>query len=261
MQKIFLDLQAGAQSRNPVLREWLQEGQAKADAKWLQGYDRFLLQAEDKMVLYDLLERVTFQESLYWTLLEEGNIYRQLLGPEDYIQFRQQAQQRMEKMEPQLRRMIREDLEQILPGSDFFNADGYLRFSAKKLKRLQRHLLQETYKRLEEELEQEAFIELLRFFISVQPPLLEEVHLTLYRRGFTLTDEWGNDLRQVYLESLLEEEIKDVSDNDLIMSILITLLPRIIYLEIQEPPESGAFLLLLQRVFGEQIIWKKAGSK
>ena len=83
MQKIFLDLQTGAQSRNPVLREWLQEDQAKADAKWLQGYDRFLLQTEDKMVLYDLLERVTFQESLYWILLEEGNIYRQLLGPED----------------------------------------------------------------------------------------------------------------------------------------------------------------------------------
>ena len=59
--------------------------------------------------------------------------------------------------------------------------------------------------------------------------MLDYACLTIYHDRFTLTDAWGNDLRQIYLDSLLEEEIDDVSDNDLIMSILITLLPREFY--------------------------------
>ena len=74
-----------------------------------------------------------------------------------------------------------------------------------------------------------------------------------------MTDEWGNDLKQIYLDSLTEEDITGVSDNDLIMSILITLLPRRIYLQIEPQTGSREFLFLLQQVFGDQLIWQKNG--
>ena len=86
---------------------------------------------------------------------------------------------------------------------------------------------------------------------------MEEAHLTLYGDRFTLTDEWGNDLREIYLESLSEEELVGVSSNDLMMSILITLLPQTIFVEIRQTPKSEEFLQLLQRVFREQIVWKE----
>lgn len=258
MQSIFFDISAGALKRNPELTDWLEHGQAQAISSRSRGYDRILLQAERRSDLYDLLETVTFQESMHWILKDEGTYYRHLLEPETFAAFQRQAKRRIEKMEPQLRGLIRRDLERILSDTHCFNVNGYLRFSAKRLKRLLQRLLQEEYHRLENELEQEEFVELLRFFISVQPPLLEQAYLTLYSDHFTLTDEWGNDLRQIYLESLLEEEIAGVSENDLIMSILITLLPRTIYLEVRERPKSSEFLVLLQRVFGEQMVWQKA---
>lgn len=261
MQTIYFDISAGALKRNPELTDWLKHGQAQTGVLRQRGYNRLLLQAEKRSELYDLLETVIFQESMHWILQEEGNYYRHLLEPEAYEDFQQQAKRRIERMEPQLRAVIRRDLERMLPETGCLNVSGYLHFSAKRLKRLLQRLLQEEYHRLERELEQEEFVELLRFFISVQPPLLEQAHLTLYSDHFTLTDEWGNDLRQIYLESLLEEEITGVSDNDLIMSILITLLPRTIYLEVEERPKSGEFLVLLQRVFGEQMVWQKAEQK
>lgn len=258
MQNIFFDIPAGALKRNPELADWLERGQAQTVTLRPRGYDRLLLKAEQRSDLYDLLETVTFQESMHWILKDAGASYRHLLEPEAFAAFQRQAGRRIEKMEPQLRRLIRSDLERMLSDAHCFNVSGYLRFSAKRLKRLLQRLLQEEYHRLERDLEQEEFIELLRFFISVQPPLLEQAHLTLYGDHFTLTDEWGNDLRQIYLESLLEEELTGVSENDLIMSILITLLPRTIYLEVRERPKSSEFLVLLQRVFGEQMVWQKA---
>ena len=255
MQTIFFDIPAGAFSRNPILQDWVEDGYAITGLLRRQGYDRVQLQAEQAADIYDLMETVTFQESVHWILQEEGRYYRELLDAGDYVVFRQQAKRRMEKLEPQLRLVIRRDIEQMMRETQTFNIHGYLRFAARKLKRLQKTVLEEEYRRLEEELEQEEFMELLRFFVAVQPPLLEEAHLTIIQTGFTMTDEWGNDLKRIYLESLLEEEITQISDNDLIMSILITLLPQRIFLRLPEPPVNREFLLLLQQVFGERLIF------
>lgn len=257
MQIIYFDIPAGAIERSAELQPWAQHGDVPIEPR-CHGFDRIRLQAEERTELYDIMEHVTFQESLNWVLLEEEKAYRQLLEPNDYVVFRQHVKRRIEKLEPQLRTVIRADLERLLQKNDRFNVSGYLRFAAPTVKCMIQRVIEEEYHRLEEEREQEEFVELLRFFVSIQPPLLEEAHLTIYHDRFTLTDEWGNDLRQIYMESLLEEEISEISDNDLIMSILITLLPRTIYLCIQEPPQSREFLLLLQQVFLEQIIWRKA---
>ncbi len=255
MQNIFFDIPAGAFSRSSMLQDWAEDGYAVTGKLRRHGYDRVWLQAEHAEDIYDLMETVTFQESVHWILQEEGRYYRELLEPGDYVVFRQQVKRRMEKLEPQLRLIIRQDIEQMLKQKRMFNIHGYLRFAAAKLKRMQQKVLEEEYRRLEEELEQEEFMELLRFFVAVQPPLLEEAHLTMRKNGFTLTDEWGNDLKHIYLESLLEEDITAISDNDLIMSILITLLPRRIFLRIAEPPAHREFLLLLQQVFGERLVF------
>ena len=235
MQRIFLDIPAGVLQKTPELQSWLEQGTAQSEQPRQHGYDRILLQADEWTDILDLLENITFQESMRWIWSEQKKDYQYLLGADRCEQFQAQTKGRIDKMEPQLRATIRQDLEQ--------------------------RLLQDEYHRAEQELEQEEFIELLRFFISIQPSVLDYAYLTIYHDRFTLTDAWGNDLRQIYLDSLLEEEIDDVSDNDLIMSILITLLPREIYLDVQGKPPSAEFLLLLQRVFGEQIVWKQAENK
>lgn len=261
MQSIFLDIPANVVQHTSVLQSWLTCGRAQMASQRQQGYSRMRLEAAQDTELLALLEEVTFQESVRWILREEQRYYQSLLGAEVYPGFQAQAQQRILRMEPQLRKVIGQDLARLLPAAHSFNVNGYLRFSARKLKRLLRQLLREEYQQMEEQLEQEEFIELLRFFVSVQQPLLERAYLTIYGSHFTLTDEWGNDLRQIYLDSLLEEEITGISDNDLLMSILITLLPAEIHLELEEPPVTPEFFALLQRVFGERFIWHTAERK
>ena len=261
MQTFFFDIPAGAFHRSPELQSWVEHGKATTDLLRGHGYDRIQLQAETTEELYDLMETVLFQESAHWVLQQARRNDCQFLEPDDYRSFRQIAQRRIEQVEPQLRRIIRQDIECLLQQADHLNTNGYLRFWAEKLKQVLGQLIEEAYRCVEDMLEEEEFVDLLRFFIAVQPSLMEDAYLTIYRDSFTLTDVWGNDLRQIYLESLTEEESASISENDLIMSILITLLPHTIYLCVQETPSSSEFLLLLQRVFGEQLIWQKTEKR
>lgn len=71
--------------------------------------------------------------------------YQYLLGADRCEQFQAQSKGRVDKMEPQLRATIRQDLEQLLAGHNCFNIDGYLKFTANKLKLLLQRLLQDEY--------------------------------------------------------------------------------------------------------------------
>ena len=257
MQEIFLDIRAGTRNRSPELMEWIRHGYASAGEIRQSGYERLRLHGKSAEELYNLLETVILEESLYEIWHTEGSSYRKFLEPDEYRLFQKQVKEAFKKHEAQLRDVIREEIKPMLAENYNVNVNGYLRFSAAKLKQILRGVLEDVYDRLEEELEQEEFLELLRFFVAVQPSLLDTAHLTFCDTGFTLTDEWGNDLRKIYLDTFLEEEICDVSDNDLVMSILITLLPQNIYVSIEAQTDNSRFLYLLQQVFGERLIWQK----
>jgi len=257
MQSIFFDVPVDLLERSAMLQAWQDNGQMQPVELRQAGYVRLLLRSAQRDDLLALIETITYQECVNQILREMEERYHSLLAPELYQRFRAHAAEQLRGSERQLRNVIRQDLTQLLDAKACFNVSGYLCFAANRLKRLLQRLMQEEYHRLDDQLEQEEFVELLRFFVAVQPSVLECAYLTFYGSRFTLTDEWGNDLRQIYLESLQEEEIKGVGDNDLIMSILITLLPQQIYLEVKEPPISDAFLQLLQQVFGDQLIWRQ----
>ena len=70
MQSIFFDMPAGTLSRRPELQSWLKDQHGETGLSRRQGYDRLLLQAEDDQKLYDLLETITFEESMNWILSE-----------------------------------------------------------------------------------------------------------------------------------------------------------------------------------------------
>ena len=58
-------------SRRPELQSWLKDQHGETGLSRRQGYDRLLLQAEDDQKLYDLLETITFEESMDWINLPQ----------------------------------------------------------------------------------------------------------------------------------------------------------------------------------------------
>ena len=121
-------------------------------------------------------------------------------------------------------------------------------------------IVQDIYQSCKEEQEREEFIALLQFCASAQQSLLDDVYITLAKDRFTMLDVWGNDLQQIYLDALPAEEYMDVQMHDLLLSILMTMLPKTIHLFIvkeqlddEERQKQQNLLQLLQQIFGDKI--------
>lgn len=91
MQRIFLDIPAGVLQKTPELQSWLEQKTAQSEQPRQHGYDRILLQADEWTDILDLLENVTFQESMRWIWIGAKKDYQHLLGADRCEQFQAQT--------------------------------------------------------------------------------------------------------------------------------------------------------------------------
>ena len=221
-------------------------------------YIRLLVCASSREQLYTQLVRMTMDECIPWMLQHEKHTMLFLSERSCLAELEQRAKQRLTQIQSQLYLLIRDDigkfmhLDRLMPN---WNINGYFYFAAQKVKWMVRTLLQEEYQAIREEREREGFISLLQFCVEVQPSLISYVKLTLDKTSFTVLDGWGNDLQQLYLDALPEEEYRDVQLNDLVLSILMTLLPETIHIYVTEAQlaQHAILLRLLRQVFSDRV--------
>ncbi|MGE5592106.1 MAG: sporulation protein YtxC [Betaproteobacteria bacterium] len=110
--------------------------------------------------------------------------------------------------------------------------DGFIRF---RLKDFVDELREATDAAVDDymiEREYNEFIRLLKYFVDIQEPKIDEVHVVVRAGGlFRLLDSQGKVVDNDYLEGLTPELIEtDVDYEDLLMSALISVSPRRIVL-------------------------------
>lgn len=258
MHGVYVDVTAEQLMHNEVLRSYLSQWEDCC----LDGEKYCRLRVSDDDIEH-LLVQMTVEESIHWVLRQ----WRQRLAELGNRQrFDTILAERLRELQPQLELLVQHDLLHVYhcqKGRDLYswNMEGYLLFSAKKPKWMIETLVQDVYQSCIEEQEREDFIALLQFCASAQQSLLDEVYITLQKDQFTMTDVWGNDLQQIYLEVLPAEEYADVQMHDLLLSILMTMLPDTIYLFVPEEPLTTAeqlqqekLLQLLRQIFGRRLI-------
>ena len=261
MRGVYVDVTAEQMVHNGVLRSYL----SQREERCLGGekYCRLFMQSDSDDHTVQLLVQMTVEESIYWVLQKWRHQLSQLNHRE---RFDTLLWERVREIQPQLEILVQHDLLHVYHGQTgrglcSWNMDGYLLFSAKKTKWMIETLVQDVYQSCIEEQEREDFIALLQFCASAQQSLLDEVYITLRKDQFTMTDVWGNDLQQIYLEVLPAEEYEDVQMHDLLLSILMTMLPDTIYLFVMEDAltmaeqvQQDKLIQLLVQIFGKRLI-------
>jgi putative sporulation protein YtxC len=107
---------------------------------------------------------------------------------------------------------------------------------------------------LRNEREYNEFVKLLRYFVDTQPPMILEVNIMVDNQGrFSLWD--GNGIRleeniNYYLEDMTRGEI---SLDDVLVSILITVAPRSIVLHNTGQEPRSESVKMIKNVFNERI--------
>jgi putative sporulation protein YtxC len=121
---------------------------------------------------------------------------------------------------------------------------------------IQDYKMKKENKEREEELkiaEQEynEFIKLLKYFVDIQEPKYEEIHITQNSDGtYKLIDEAGNEVHREYFDEFKREiEDSEVNYDDLLISSLITMSPKKIIINNSESIKNKELLMTISKVF------------
>ncbi|HWI66538.1 MAG TPA: putative sporulation protein YtxC [Symbiobacteriaceae bacterium] len=105
------------------------------------------------------------------------------------------------------------------------------------------------------EREYREFVRLLKYFVDVQEPRMDHVHVLIRPGGsFKLVDDQGCAIKSEYLEEFVVEMVEsEVNYEDLLISALITLAPKSVTVHADTVAERDESIETIKGVFGERV--------
>lgn len=158
--------------------------------------------------------------------------------------------------DPNVRKMHRQHmlagLIECLSDMNELVLEGFVRFRCKEYVKALEHALDRAVEQFSLDQDYEEFIHLLQGFVEMQEPQVDEVHVVTRSGGrFRILDADGATVDNEYLEGFLSGFVQtDVDHEDLLVSALITLVPRQIVLHLEW---SRRVVTTIQRVFGTRV--------
>lgn len=148
-----------------------------------------------------------------------------------------------------------------LENNDEMVLDGFIRFRLKDF----RHELEEAVDRAVDDLliekEYSEFIKLLRYFVEIQEPKVEEVHVVMGENNkYILLDSRLRIINNDLLEDLAKEiSHKEISHDDLLISSLITIAPKKIIIHESDRIRNKELLNTINNVFSGKVTLSQEG--
>lgn len=136
------------------------------------------------------------------------------------------------------------------------NIKGFIDFRVKELMLDIYIIVEKIVENYMIEKEYNEFISLLKYFIEVQESKVEKVDLYIGRSGdsYILKDEFGNDMMETLLNDLCENKnILEVSQDDLVISGLITMSPKIIVIHSASRCKNKELINTIEKVFEDRV--------
>jgi putative sporulation protein YtxC len=138
---------------------------------------------------------------------------------------------------------------------DYLVMDGFIKFCMKDYLIEIKFAVDLAYEELKNEKEYNEFVKLLRYFVDTQPPTIQEVNIMMDKQGrFFLWDGNGIRLEQNHVNYYLDDIARgEISLDDMLVSILITIAPRRIILHNTGPEPRSESVKMIKKVFEKRI--------
>jgi len=156
---------------------------------------------------------------------------------------------------PQMRRMnILNEVMKFLERNDEIVLEGFVNFRLKDYVVEVADIVDAAVDDFLLEKEYMEFIRLLKYFVEIQEPKVNEVHILLEKNNtFKLVDRDGNPIENEYLDGFsLELMSSSINYEDLLISALITLAPRVVVIHLNNSPGPRETVKTIENVFGRR---------
>lgn len=132
--------------------------------------------------------------------------------------------------------------------------DGFVSFRLKEYELLLYKLLERLADDYNTKKEYEEFIELLKYFVEIQSPRPELLHITVEKNGsYGIADEKGTDITAKCMSEFVGDVaiMTETDYDDILISVLITAAPEKVVIHKGENIKNRDLFLTIKKVFGK----------
>lgn len=149
--------------------------------------------------------------------------------------------------------IIIENIVKCIEENSEINIDGFLTFRSKQFREDIEEIIDKVIERYIVEKEYNEFIKLLRYFVDIQENKLECINILVEEDGtYKVTDDNDKDMFETFKNELSVTENIEANAEDIIISGLITFVPKKIIVHKIENSGSKEFFETIKNVFGER---------
>lgn len=189
-----------------------------------------------------LISRLINQNYCYFNLPDKKSIFNKAL---DYAY-----------KEASCNTLVSAKLKEYLSTTDSVMIDGFVNFRLRDYQSELEDLIDKAVSDFMIEKEYKEFIALLKYFVEIQNPKFNVINIVPYSGGYSVYNEIKDNITAVCVQDFIKEEEADkINSDDLLISVLITIAPRKIYLHKSERIENAELLSTITQVFHKRTIF------
>lgn len=134
--------------------------------------------------------------------------------------------------------------------------DGFVNFRMKEYIKELEDVVDKAVDSFLMEKEYQEFIKLLRYFVDIQEPKMEAVHIISLDNKYLILDNRYNEITNDCIKEFLNEipDEGEINYDDLLVSSLITMAPLRIYIHFSEKIKNRELLETIKNVFINKVI-------
>ena len=154
------------------------------------------------------------------------------------------------------RNLIFQKLIEYFESNNEIVIDGFVNFRIKDYLKELEDIVDKAVDAFLMEREYQEFIKLLRYFVDIQEPRLEAVHiLPNFNNKYVILDQFHNEITDECIKEFLNEVPEsDINYDDLLVSSLITIAPIRIYIHHANQIRNKELLETIKNVFINKVI-------
>lgn len=151
--------------------------------------------------------------------------------------------------------LIKQNILDYLKENNSINIIGFTNFRLNAYKKMLSELIQKVLEDYKIQQEYKEFIDMLRYFVDTQKNRCKKLHVVFGENGeYTLLNEYNSDITEKSFEEFLEtKEQNNLNNEDLLISSLITLAPKKLFLHFESDNYNKKIVNTISQIFKNKV--------
>jgi len=152
--------------------------------------------------------------------------------------------------------LIKQSILIFLSTNSFINLSGFIQFRLLEYKKLLSELIEKIIDDFKVQNEYKEFIAMLKFFVDTQKNRLSKLHIIFEKDGeYTILNEHNKDITSECFKDFIDEKQNhSLSNEDLLISSLITLAPKKIIIHLTGACYNKKILTTIEQIFTNKVV-------